>query len=308
MGCNTILKGEASAKSSMRRMLFEEMQRQSAFKGLESLLETYEVLLRIKRSKDSSGRLPKCPHDHCEADLKEGYGEYSCDSCGGTLFSSDALRLHELMNPMGSSGEMFGQIKETLKKLQLIHLIRSLEIKDSSYLLFREIAFFMEGSLTVFSTSSWLAKCFREELGRINKKVKEACNQELMIIGIEKSGNFVNHFSDIDTKRDGADDNFPNQSVFLPTNEYICKNIVINDNPDFIYLEDTAFGRKFFYKTRAGYRVVPSVATYDYYQSNVETAFPAQFPRLADCLMLLDDLVSSRYGNSVMPLDRKSVV
>ena len=160
----------------------------------------------------------------------------------------------------------------------------------------------MEGSLTVFSTASWLAKSFREELERINKKVRENCNQDLLILGIERTGNFVNHFADIDTKKDGTDDNFPNQSVFLPTNDYIKKNIVLNDNPDFVYLEDTAFGRKFFYKTKAGYRVVPSIATYSEYQRNPLMAAEKQFPRLADCLVLLDKLVSSRYENSVMPL------
>lgn len=302
LGCNTILKGETSAKASMRKMLFEEMNRQSVFTGIESLLETYEELLKIKRSKGTNTRPPKCPHDNCDSDLKEGYGKYVCDSCGGTLYSTDSLRLHELLNPMGSSGEMYGQIKETLKKLQLIHLLRSLEKKEKSYLLFRDIAFFIEGSLTVFSSSSWLAKCFRVELERINQKVKEACNQDLLILGIERKGSFVKHFSDIDTKKDGTDDNFPNQSVFLPTNEYICKNVVLNNDPNFIYLKDTSFGRKFFYKTRAGYRVVPSIATFTNYQANVETAFPEQYPRLGDCLSLLDDLVSSRYENSVMPL------
>jgi len=302
LGCNTILDGEPSAKSSIRRLLFEELKKQSVFEGVESLLETYEALLKIKRSHSAGGRLPKCPHDNCDADLQEGYGEYSCSSCGGTLFSTDALRLHELMNPSGSNGEMFGQIKEVFKKLQLIHLIRSLEKKENSYLLFRDIAFFIEGSLTVFSTASWLAKCFKSELSRINQKIQEACNQDLLILGMEKSGAFVNHFSDIDTKKDGGGDNFPNQSVFLLTNEYICKNIVLNDDPNFVYLEDTSYGRKFFYKTKAGYRVVPSIATYDNYQSNVATAFPAQFPRLADCLALLDTLVSSRYKNSAMPL------
>ena len=306
LGCNTVLDGESSAKSSMRRMLFEEMQKQSLFEDEESLLDTYEALLKIKREQENKGRAPKCPHDNCDSDLNEEYGEYICDTCGGKLFSTDALRLHELMNPMGGNGEMFGQIKETLKKLQLIHLLRSLEKKadekENTLLLFRDIAFFIEGSLTVFSTSSWLAKCFRVELCRINQKVKEVCKQDLVILGIEKSGNFVSHFSDIDTKKDGGEDNFPKQSVFLPDNTYICKNIVLNDDPDFVYLKDTAFGRKFFYKTKAGYRVVPSIATYDNYQANVNTAFPAQFPRLSDCLSLLDRLVSSRYQNTAMPL------
>ncbi len=305
VGCNVVLDGETSAKSSMRRILYEEMQKTSVFQNTESMLETYEALLKIKRDRQASNRLPKCPHDNCEADLKEGYGEYYCDGeggCGGKLYSTDALRLHELMNPSGTNGEMYGQIKETFKKIQLIHLLRSFEKKQEWFGTLRNIAFFMEGSLTVFSTASWLAKPFREELERINKKVRENSNQDLLILGVERTGNFVNHFADIDTKKDGAEDNFPNQSVFLPTNDYIKKNIVLNDNPDFVYLEDTAFGRKFFYKTKAGFRVVPSIATYNEYQRNPLIAAEKQFPRLADCLILLDKLVSSRYENSVMPL------
>lgn len=304
LGCNAVLEGESSAKTSMRKMLYDEMAGQQVFDGSETLLETYEALLRIKYE-STGGRKPKCPHDGCEEDLKEGSGIYFCDGpngCGGKLFSTDALRLHELMNPVGTNGEMFGQIKETFKKLQLIHLLRSLEQKEPSYKLFRDIAFFIEGSLTVFSTSSWLAKTFRVELARINNAVKESCKQELLIMGIEKSGSFVNHFEDIDTQKNGEIDNFPEQSVFLPTNKYICENIVLNDNPDFVYLEDTAFGRKFFYKTKFGYRIVPSIATFNNFQSNVVTAFPEQYPRLGDCLVLLDNLVSSQYKNSVMPL------
>jgi hypothetical protein len=123
-----------------------------------------------------------------------------------------------------------------------------------------------------------------------------------MFLGIERTGSFVNHFTNIDTMRDGSNHNFPNQSAYLLTNKYIKEHIVFNEKPDYIYLKDTSFGRKFFYKTNAGHRVVASIATYNNYQSNLETAFPAQFPRLVEILQLLDKLVSNRYENSVTPL------
>jgi hypothetical protein len=298
VGCNVILKGEESAKSSMRRILYNELKKSRVFKDTETLLDTYESLLKEKLG----GRASKCPHDNCEADYDFNAGEYNCSSCGGTLFSTDALRLHELLNPSGTSGEMFGQIMETFKKLQLIHLLRSFEQQPKYFSLLRDIAFFIEGTLAVFSTASWLAKPIRSELERINQKIRSEFNTDLIILGIERTGSFVNHFSDIDTKKSGAIDNFPSQSAFLLTNAYIKQHIVFNENPDFIYLKDTAFGRKFFYKTRAGYRVVASLATYNNYQSNTVTASDAQFPRLADVLLLLDKLVSSRYENSVTPL------
>lgn len=163
VGCNVVLNGESSARSTMRRLLFEKLKEERVFSDTETLLETYEAMLKIKRAQGSSNP-PKCPHENCDADLKDGYGEYKCDDCGGVLFSTDALRLHELMKPSGTNGEMYGQIQETIKKLQLIHLLRSFEQKPSWFKTLGHIAFFMEGTLAVFSTSSWLAKCFRVEL------------------------------------------------------------------------------------------------------------------------------------------------
>jgi hypothetical protein len=299
VGCNAVLKGENTAKSSMRKILYNELKEKRVFTETESLLETYQYLLRTR---PKGGSPPKCPHDNCDADIIHNDHEYICETCNGKLYSTDALRLHELLNSSGTSGEMYGQIMETYKKLQLIHLLRSFEQHPKYFSLLKDIVFFMEGSLAVFSTASWLAIPIRAELSRINKKVKEELGNDLIILGIERTGNFVNHFNAIDTKKDGREDNFPNQSAFLLTNEYIKTNIVINDGADYVYLKDTAYGRKFFYKTTAGYRVVVSIATYNEYQSNTETAFPAQFPRLGDIFLLLDKLVSSRYENSVMPL------
>lgn len=298
VGCNVILQGEDTAKSSMRKILYDELSQKKVFQNTESLLETYEYLLQQR----PGGNAPKCPHEECQNEIEFATGVYSCSSCNGKLYSTDALRLHELLNPSGTSGEMYGQIMEAYKKLQLIHILRSFEQHPKYFSLLRDICFFIEGPLAVFSTASWLAVPIRAELARINSKVKEELKTDLIVLGVERTGNFVNHFRSIDTKKDGTDENFPKQSAFLLTNDYIKENIVINDRPDYIYLKDTAFGRKFFYKTAAGYRVVCSVATYNEYQSNPETAFPAQFPRLADIFILLDKLVSSRYENSVTPL------
>lgn len=301
VGCNTVLDDEKSAKSTMRRILYEKLKETRTFDEAETLLQTYEALLKYKIERGSSNK-SKCPHEDCNEDLEENFGIYECENCKGKLYSTDALRLHELMNPVGTNGEMYGQIMSNLKRLQLIHLLRSFEQKKGAFSALKRVAFFIEGSLSVPSSSSWLAISIREELTRLNQKVQENFGQDLLIMGIERTGNFVNHFSDIDTKANGGQDNFPHRSAFLLTNDYIKDNIVLNENPDFIYLKDTAFGRKFFYKTKAGYRVVPSIATFSEYQRNPKMAAQEQFPRLADCLKLLDKLVSSRYDSSVMPL------
>lgn len=229
-----------------------------------------------------------------------GFGEYICPHSNEALFSTDALRLHELMNPKGSNGEMFGQIMSTLEKLWLIHILRAFEKKDWLATL-RRVAFVMDGPLAVFSSSSWLTKVISSELTRLNDLQKKINGVDLLIIGIEKSGVFFNHFNEIDTTKDGITDKFPKQSALLLDDAYIKQNIIFSESSK-PYGKDTYFGRKFFYKTVSGQKIVPVVAFFNEYQQDISTAKPDQFTRLADIMNLLDKLVSNRYPNSISPL------
>lgn len=164
------------------------------------------------------------------------------------------------MNPSGSNGEMYGQIMSAFEKIWFVNILRSFEKKGWLGTL-RRVAFFIDGPLAVFSTPSWLANCISEEIIRINNVQKELNGQDMMILGIEKTGTFCNYFQDLDTNREGIEDIFPRESAFLITDEYIKKNIIFSDSPK-PYGEDTYYGRKFFYKTASGQRLVPVVASF----------------------------------------------
>jgi len=297
-GSNIVIDSEKDAKSSLRRMIFEELGNIRIFSDGETLLETYEHLFRIKRQFNDSHR-PRNPIDD-NYELIYDEGEYDCRDTGERLFSTDALRLHELMNPSGTNGELFGQIMATLEKLWLINILRWFEISGNLNIL-RRVAFIVDGPLAVFSTSSWLAKVIEIEIERINKKQKEINGEDTIILGLEKSGAFVNHFIDIDISKEGISDIFPRQSAFLLSDDYIKQNIVYSTSTK-PYGKDTYFGRKFFYKTASGQKLVPVLACYSEEQRELRTAKINQFPRLADVLQLLDRLVSSRYHNSISPL------
>jgi hypothetical protein len=302
-GCNVIIKGEKSAKASMRRALFEELQNTRAFEEGETLLETYEYLFKLKLKKDreiGERRRPRSPIDGVAKDMIYDFGQYICETSGESLYSTDAMRLHELMNPGGTNGEMYGQIMQMFEKLWLIHILRSFEKKGWLNILDR-IVFVLDGPLACFSTWSWINKSIITEIQRINKLQKAYTKKDLLLFGIEKSGTFFNHFEEIDTKIDGSTDRFPNQSALLLTDDYIKNNIIFSDSHK-LYGQDTYFGRKCFYKTKTGYRIVPVLAFLNEYQQNLKTAMPDQYPRLSDLMNILDELVSSRYPNSVSPL------
>jgi hypothetical protein len=304
-GTNVILDNRSTAMESFRNVLYNEFNRFKIFDDGESLLETYEVLLKYKIADKSAPRAPKCPVDIdiCDEDYKYGYGIYKCKCGKYDLYSTDALRLHELMNPAGTNGELYGQVMQTIEKLSLINILRYFESKDMLSLL-KRIVFIMDGPLAVFSTASWLAKPITEELNRINEKGKKlrADDVDLIIIGIEKTGAFVNHFDELDIDKDGAPAKFKPQSLFLLDDDYIKNNIVFSASKDKTYGQDTYYGRKFFYKNSSGYKIVGTVAFFNDYQKNIKKAKVDQFPRIADVMTVLDQLSSSMYKNSISPL------
>ncbi len=302
-GCNVVIQSEKSAKASMRRVLFEEFQNTRAFEEGESLLETYEHLFRIRLEKDKGQdwvSKPRSPIEGIDEEMTYEFGQYTCKTSGEPLYSTDAMRLHELMNSGGTNGDMYGQIMQMFEKLWLIHILRSFEKKGWLNLLDR-VAFVLDGPLACFSTWSWINKSIITELTRINNLQKKETGKDLLIIGIEKSGAFFRHFEEINTRVDGTTDNFPKQSAFLLTDSYIKRNIIFSESNK-QYGLDTYFGRKLFYKTKTGYQLVPLLACFSKYQLDLETANPDQFPRLADLMNILDELVSSRYPNSISPL------
>lgn len=73
-GCNVILDTEKSAKSSLRRALFEELKSNNIFTNGETLLDTYEYLFRIKREHFSESSLPQSPIDGVDEKITYDYG------------------------------------------------------------------------------------------------------------------------------------------------------------------------------------------------------------------------------------------
>jgi hypothetical protein len=65
---------------------------------------------------------------------------------------------------------------------------------------------------------------------------------------------------------------------------------------------DTYFGRKVFYKTATGARIVVNVPFLNDAQDTLVSADPTLYPQFPLVCALLDKLVSSRFPNALSPL------
>lgn len=224
-GCNVITRDHVSAKDSFREAVFDLLH--DAIVDEEDntrLLATYQALLAYKLT----GTIA-CPYTHLgcdrEVSIAANVGTCSCER-RKPLFPTDALRIHERFNDdSGSNGEVFGYVMSAWERLLLIHLLRCFEQRNWLDRL-NAIAFFLDGPLAIFGPPAWLSAAISRELQRLNTAVRAKTGDDMIIVGIEKSGNFVAHFEEIDRREDGSQ-HFQPGSYFLPTDSYILSLIHI---------------------------------------------------------------------------------
>lgn len=264
----------------------------------KSLLDTYEKLMGLNHSAEVL-----CPYSErsgCEKHISIGFGvgTCGCEHCY-SIYSTDALRIHERFHDNTTNGEAFGEVVQVWERVLLLHLLRWFERRNVIDRV-SKMAFLVDGPLAMFGHPAWLSPRLKAELKRINKLVRDSTGNDLLIIGVEKTGAFVSHFEEIDKTASG-EPFFLNRSYVLLTDEYIKKRIIfsVSDKP---YGKDTYFGRKFFYKAQSGARIVATLPILDEAQEDISKDDVTLYPSFGPICGLLDKLVSSRLPNAVGPI------
>jgi hypothetical protein len=300
-GSNIIIRADdVSARDSFRWALFREFKNQIPDdEDQRSILETYEDLLALK----PAARLPSCPYDYdgCERNflIQPGMSSCPCDK-QRAIYSTDALRIHERFHDTGPNGEALGEVMQVWERVFLIHIMKSFEQRGWARTL-RRLAFVMDGPLAFFGHPAWMSTAVGRELKRLNAKVHQATGEDILLLGIEKSGTFVDHFAQIDQTEEPGKLLFEPGTCFLPSDEYIKQRIIYSTSEK-QYGADTYFGRKLFYKTASGARIVVNVPFLTDEQDSLESSDVGLYPQVPRICALLDKLVSSRYENAVTPI------
>ncbi|MGB7083340.1 MAG: hypothetical protein WBD54_17055, partial [Candidatus Acidiferrales bacterium] len=298
-GSNVVTRTHTSARDSFREAVYEILQDAVVDQDDGSrLLDTYEALLTLK----PKGRSQECPYtpEGCAEHMVIPTGVSSCP-CPKKLpiYSTDALRSHERFRDIGTNGEAYGEVRQVWERLLLIHVLRLFEKKQLLDRMDR-MAFVIDGPLAIFGHPAWLSAAISQELKRLNTIVRSAIRRDLLIVGIEKSGEFVTHFDELDKAEDGGA-NFKPRTYLFPTDAYIKTRVIFSTSAK-RYGLDTYFGRKFLYKTASGARIVVSIPFLNDKQDTLATDDVSLYPEFGSACALLDSLASSRFSNSVSPL------
>lgn len=299
-GSNVVTRRQASARASFREELYD------LFTDIvvdeddrTNLLSTYEALLALKPTANPQS----CPYKEshgCTGEFAVSSGCTACPICGRPVYSTDALRIHERFRDIGTNGEAFGLVMQVIERLLVIHFLRCFERRRLLERL-TSLAFFIDGPLAAFGPPAWLSAAISRELKRLNQKAQAASGQDLLILGIEKTGAFVQHFEEIDQTETPGQQLFSPRQYMLVTDGYIKERILHSDSHK-RYGEDTYFGRKFFYKAQSGARIVASIPFLSDAQDTIDSDDVSLYPQFATVCTLLDRVVSSRYANAVSPL------
>lgn len=246
----------------------------------------------LPRNQMQTWEVPKCPSTlNCmrRAFRFEHGGpiEISCDGCGQPVFLSDALRLYERIDDEQGASGIMSYLLTTLEQLVIVNIVRTLlSLKQSTL---REVLLIKDGPLAFFGTAAPLHKPTRELMTFLSDK--DAGRPLLCLIGLEKSGAFVEHAMLIEPKLK------PGHYLQF-TNQYIYRYILPGDPAGEPYGHNTYYGTKLVFKSPRGDVFVATMPLID---PAVRDCFE-NIQNGAEVLNVVSQLRCSMYDQALVPI------
>lgn len=290
---NILIKGCEDFTHGVRKIIFDFFN-SKASSGLknECLLDTLKWLIFEKwQDEIQSIKLDFCPYDNC--DSKETIFNYDdngvviCNKCHKEIYLTDYFRFHEIINePNGASG-IFGYLTSLVEQMLIIQIIKYFYENNKQSL--SEILFIKDGPLAFFGQTFRLHKPMRKLIRHLFTAGE---NGECLInlVGIEKSGSFVEHAFYIQEK-------LKKNHFYIINDEYLRKYIIPQGSEN-IYGHNTYYGWKVIYKTEEGDVLVVTVPVNEYIGNPTKD----YFANIESTLGVLSKMRCNMYENSIIPI------
>jgi hypothetical protein len=291
-GSNVSLPGKAGV-DTWREEVFKFFASRGVndFGRLVSLIDALNLLF----GSNDEVEVGRCPNRPCEQrNVPVAVTGGTCSACGGQIWPTDVLRTHEEYDPDGSNLTPTSRLMSICERLLMMLYIEGFaEVTTEG--LGRGI-FITDGPLALFGTVAPLKRRFVTWWGSLTDRLSAGGYPPPLMVGIEKSGVFVDHAASIGEW-------LPVQSVLHMDETYIRERIVRRDPSAGPYGRDEFYGRRFVYKTSTGCLLVVSVPR----RSGQPYADPgcenlSEYPTLASTLEVLDAVQTRLYADAVIPI------
>lgn len=287
---NISLKNSDTLTLSVRKTLRDYFEARDADR--ERLMDSLRWLVFQEwQGEGVSWALAQCPYKGCMGKditfTRSRGNEIPCDFCGKPVWLTDTFRLHEVIDDEQGAGGILGYLMVLLEQMVLVQWIRAVWLVKPSLL--GEILFVKDGPLAFFGQTANFHKPMRALMNYLLRPNSK--NAKIRLVGVEKSGAFVDHAAAIQSKMD-------NGTLLIPSNEYIYKYIIPSGTTTLQYGRSTYYGWKVMFKDWDGAMYVLTLPTTEY----LNRPSQSDFPDLADVLSTVSRLKCHMYENALIPV------
>ncbi|MFJ4860131.1 hypothetical protein [Streptomyces sp. NPDC088748] len=254
----------------------------------------------------SSLTLSKCPT--CGAPdqrVTASGGVCAIPECMEKIYPTDVLRGYEEFTEDGENALTLTRAMNIAERLLLISYIDGFYRVEPRML--SQGIFITDGPLAVYGPAAPMKSKFLDYWSQLCLAMDQRDFAPPLLVGIEKSGRFVDHARVIDR-------HIPNGHVMMLDTPYVNR-YVTNQKPDHYYGKDEFYGRRFIYKTSTGESLVVTVPRvpggHPYEKPRIDSSgdfiqVPSEqyqfYPTLRATLETLDLMQTHLYPNAVIPV------
>jgi hypothetical protein len=212
--------------------------------------------------------------------------DYCINHPDGMIFLTDVFRLHEVIDDDFGAGGVLGYLTNIAEHFILIDYIKNVYRRRKSAL--KEVVFIKDGPLGFFGQTANMHKPMRALINYLSE------SEDIYLVGIEKSGPFVEHAMEIQDKLK------PGQA-YLFSNKYIYKYIKPGDiNTSEPFGKTSYYGSKLIFKSRDEKIYLITLPTK--LPEVVLNPQKEDFHNIDVILKYIEKLRSDMYDNSLLPI------
>ncbi len=233
---------------------------------------------------------PECPTDRNKVHIHTSVDAFgNCPQCDTEVYPTDALRTHERVSESQSNQTAISDIMQVIEHLTMCAYL--LYLSEESPERLSRVGFIIDGPLAVYGTGSFLHKPILQTITRVSNKQKKLGYTPPIIVGIEKTGQFKDHATQIKDRMEPG-------SLLKMDNDYIYE-YVKTGTTDNEYGTREHYGWPFICRTKSGRVFIIKIPSLP---EGPDKYDPMNYPLMRNTLESISKVETALYDDATIPV------